>query len=562
VASDLTRREAEAGGTSTTSGGDDWWRSGVVYQIYPRSFADSDGDGVGDLPGIIAKLDHLAGGPNALGVDAIWLSPIYPSPGRDLGYDVSDYTTIDPLFGTMADFERLVAEAHRRGLRVMLDLVMNHTSDEHPWFVDSRASRSGRYADRYLWRDPAGWTADGQPIPPNNWVSFFGGPGWEWEPRRGQMYQHIFLPQQPDLDWRAPGTRTDMWRMVRGWLDRGVDGFRLDTFNNFLKHPGLPSNPRRRGHSAWTRQIHRNEKDQPDLPALLAEFRAIVDERPGRMSVGELFDGTVAQAAALTEPRHLVLDFELLSQRWNAAALGRAIDRREAAYGPDQWPTVAFGNHDQPRIVSRWAGERDPDALAKAAAVLQLTLRGTPFVYYGDELGLGGIVVRDDEAMDPPARLAGPDFPWWNRDQARSPMPWTGEPAAGFTTGRPWLPLSPEASTRNVEIQRADESSTLALYRRMLALRRATPALHRGEFVRLASSSPSVLAYGRRASGSAALVAINLTRRTTSTDVGAMDPGTRWRPVLSTVDAAAGPFADGGRVRLRALEAVVFVPEL
>lgn len=561
VAPELTRRSTEAA-RQVVSAGDDWWRSGVVYQIYPRSFADSDGDGVGDLPGIIARLDHLAGGPDALGIDAIWLSPIYPSPGRDLGYDVSDYDDIDPLFGTMADFERLVTEAHRLGIRVMLDLVMSHTSEEHPWFVDSRLSRSGPYADRYLWRDPAGWTADHRPLPPNNWVSFFGGQGWEWEPRRGQMYQHIFLPQQPDLDWRSEGTRSDMWRMVRGWLDRGVDGFRLDTFNNLLKHPDLPSNPRRRGRSPWERQTHRHEKDQPDLPTLLDDFRGIVDARPGRMSVGELFDGTVAQAAALTAPRHLVFDFELLSQPWSADALGAAIDRREAAFGPDRWPTVAFGNHDQPRIVARWAGDRDPDAVARAAAVMQLTLRGTPFLYYGEELGVPGIVVPNDQAVDPPARLAGPDFPWWNRDQARAPMPWTGAPGGGFTTGRPWLPLPLDAATRNVEAQRADDTSVLAFYRRILALRRGMPALHRGDFERLATTSPSVLAYGRRAGSSTALVAINLSGRAISTKVASIDPGTRWRPVLSTHDPSSGPLTDGGRLQLHSLEAVVFAPEI
>ena len=537
-----------------------WWRSGVIYQIYPRSFADTDGDGVGDLAGIIEHLDHLAGDERSLGVDAIWLSPIFPSPGRDLGYDVADYDAIDPLFGSMADLERLIREAHRRGIRVLLDLVMNHTSDQHPWFIESRRSRTGPYADRYLWRDPAGWDENGQPIPPNNWVSFFGGPGWEWEPQRGQLYQHIFLREQPDLDWRAPGTRADMWRMVRGWLERGVDGFRLDTFNNYLKAPGLPSNPTRPGSSAWDRQIHQNEKDQPDLPALLDEFRAIVDEQPDRMSVGELFDGTVERAAALTRDGHLVFDFELLAAPWDPGAIGDAIRRREAAFGPDRWPTLAFGNHDQSRIASRWTGELDPDAVARAAAVLQLTLRGTPFLYYGDELGLRDIVVPNDQAVDPPARLAGPDFPWWNRDQARAPMPWSGEPGAGFTSGRPWLPLPTDARTRNVAAQSADGSSILALYRRLLALRRATPALHRGAYVGLGSSSSSVVAYARRAGSSVRLVTVNLTDQPASVEVAAIGGGTSWRPACSTHDPWPGSFPDGGTIDLRPLEAVVFEP--
>ena len=258
--------------------GDDWWRRGVVYQIYPRSFADTDGDGVGDLPGIIAHLDHL--GPDGLGVDAIWLSPIYPSPGLDLGYDVSDHERVDPLFGTEDDFDRLVAEAHRRGIRVVLDLVMNHTSDAHRWFGSSSDGRTGPHADWYLWRDAAGVGPDGERLPPNNWVSWFGGSGWEWEPAREQFYFHTFLAEQPELDWRAPGVEDAQFEMVRGWLERGVDGFRLDTFNCFLKHPDLPSNPTRPGSTAWTRQVHIYDRDQPDLPELIGRFRAIVDSKP------------------------------------------------------------------------------------------------------------------------------------------------------------------------------------------------------------------------------------------------------------------------------------------
>jgi len=245
--------------------GDDWWRLGVVYQIYPRSFADTDGDGVGDLSGIVDHLDHF--GPDGLGIDAIWLSPIYPSPGRDVGYDVSDHRRVDPVFGSEADFDRLVEESHRRGIRVILDLVMNHTSDRHPWFVASRRSRTGPYADWYIWRDPAGFAADGTPLPPNNWVSWFGGPAWTFEPARGQFYHHTFLAEQPELDWRTPGVEDAQFEMVQGWLDRGVDGFRLDTFNIFLKHRDMPNNPVRRGSSAWDRQVHRHDIDQPDQPA-------------------------------------------------------------------------------------------------------------------------------------------------------------------------------------------------------------------------------------------------------------------------------------------------------
>jgi alpha-glucosidase len=544
-----------------TSTGTDWWRTGVVYQIYPRSFADADGDGVGDLEGVIAHLDHLAGRPDSLGVDAIWLSPIYPSPGLDLGYDVSDHASIDPLFGSMAVFDRLVAEAHRRGIKVLLDLVMNHTSDRHAWFAASRLSRTGRDAGRYIWRDPAGVDQRGRPLPPNNWVSFFGGPGWTWDAARAQFYQHIFLPQQPDLDWRDPAARSDQWAMVRGWLGRGVDGFRLDVFNAFLKDPMLRSNPTRRGGSPWARQLHLHDKDHPDLPELLTEFRSMVDERPGRMSVGELFDGTVEQAASLWAPGHLVFDFELLSQPWSATAFARAIDRRETAFGPERWPTVAFSNHDQPRHVSRWGSAGEQDAVARLCAVLVLTLRGTPFLYYGEELGVGGIDVPNAEAIDPPARRTDPGFRWWNRDQARAPMPWTGGPGAGFTVGRPWLPLPLDAATRNVTAQRADPSSVLASYRRLLALRRATPALHAGGFRRLAPPPSGVLSYRRTHPAGDALVFVNFAARTSSVTVDGGRPGTRWRVVMGTHDPIPDTVRDGSRVRLRPLEAIILLPD-
>ena len=389
--------------------GDDWWQRGIVYQIYPRSFADSDGDGVGDLVGIIEHLDHL--GSDGLGVDALWLSPIYPSPGLDLGYDVSDHGAVDRLFGTGADFDRLVAEAHRRGLRIILDLVLNHTSDQHPWFRSSRTSRVGPHADWYLWRDPSGYGPDGEPLPPNNWTSYFGGPGWRWEPRREQFYFHTFLTEQPELDWRTPAVEDAQFAMVRGWLERGVDGFRLDVVNAFLKHPGLPSNPSRPGTSTWARQVHRYDRDQPDLKDLIARFRAMVDETPGHMSVGELFDGQIEQAAQLTEARHLVFDWELLGTQWTAAAVTAALARRDAVFGRDRWPTVVLSNHDQSRHASRLVasvGGLDRDAVARAAAVLLLTARGTPFMYYGEEIGMRDVEIPPDESVDPPAARVGP----------------------------------------------------------------------------------------------------------------------------------------------------------
>ncbi len=528
--------------------GDDWWQRGVIYQIYPRSFADSDGDGVGDLPGILEHLDHL--GPDGLGVDALWLSPIYQSPGLDLGYDVSDHGSVDPLFGTEADFDRLVVEAHRRGLRIILDLVLNHTSDRHPWFRSSRSSREGPFADWYLWRDPSGYGPDGEPLPPNNWTSYFGGPGWQWEPRRKQFYFHTFLTEQPELDWRTPAVEAAQFAMVRRWLERGVDGFRLDVVNAFLKHPGLPSNPSRPGTSTWARQVHRYDRDQPDLKDLIARFRAMVDAVPGRMTVGELFDGQIEQAAELTAPRHPVFDWELLGTQWTAAAVNAALARREAVFGPDRWPTVVLSNHDQSRHASRLVGSvagHDRDAVAKAAAVLLLTVRGTPFMYYGEEIGMEDVAIPAEESVDPPAARVGPDFAWWDRSRCRTPMPWSAGAGAGFTSGHPWLRIGSDSETRNVAAQLADRRSVLALYRRLIGLRASMPALQTGTFELLPGGGPDLVAYTRTCLDQTLLIVLNLSRESTIWRVPDAPSGSCWRTALDVGDATSmGDFIVSG----------------
>ena len=543
--------------------GDDWWQRGVVYQIYPRSFADGDGDGTGDLPGLIERLPYL--GPEGLDVDAIWLSPIYPSPGRDIGYDVSDHGAIDPRFGTEADFDRLVREAHGLGLRVILDLVMNHTSDEHPWFTESRAGREGPWAGWYLWRDPAGTDGHGNPRPPNNWVSWFGGPAWTYDPGRGQFFHHTFLADQPELDWRVPAVEAAQLDMVRGWLIRGVDGFRLDTVNVFLKHPDLPDNPRRRGTSAWTRQEHLHDIDQPDLPALIDRFRAVVDERPGRMSVGEMFVGTTEGAAALTAPRHLAFDWELLTRPWSAAAFGSAIRRRERAFRGDRWPTVVLSNHDHPRHASRLAGsvgagEPDRDAIAKAAAVIALTVRGTPFLYYGEEIGMGDVPIPAGESIDAPASRVGPDFHWWDRSQARTPIPWAAGPGAGFTSGTPWLRLGPDAQRRNVAAQAADPDSVLAVYRRLIAARRHSDALQVGDLALVRVADPDVLAYRRTAGTAEVLVVAGFANRDSEVRLPHARRGRRWTSIAGSHGDPSAPDPATGVLRLRPFEAVVLEP--
>jgi len=551
-------RAASRPSTARPAAGPDW-RDGVVYQVYPRSFADHDGDGTGDLAGILDHLDHF--GPDGLAIDAIWLSPIYPSPGRDLGYDVSDHATVDPLLGTEADFDRLVEACHARGIRVILDLVMNHTSDEHAWFRASRASREGPYADFYLWRDPRGFDAAGQPIPPNNWVSFFGGPGWEWVPERQQFYYHTFLVGQPELNWRNPAVEQAHWDMVRGWLARGVDGFRLDVFNAFLKDPDLGDNPVIEGDSPWNRQVHRNDLDQPDFVDLIGRFRAILDEKPGRLSIGELFVGQTETAAGYTRPHHIVFDWSLMESPWTAPAFAAGIDRRETAYGPDRQPTVALSNHDRERQATRLSAsigrDRDPDrdAIAKAAAVLVLTLRGMPFLYYGEEIGMTDVDIPRAEIVDPPALRAGPDFPWYDRSRCRTPMQWRASANAGFTTGRPWLRLAADADRRNVAVQEDDPDSTLSAYRRLLRFRQTAPALRTGGMERLDSGEPDVLAWTRTGDGQRLLVLVNFVGDARRIDLASVAAG-RWVARVGT-HRGLPDIAPDGRLDLRPDEALI-----
>lgn len=546
-----------------------WWQQGVVYQIYPRSFADSNGDGIGDVQGILHHLDYLNDGtPGSLGVDAIWLSPIYPSPDHDFGYDVSDYLGVDRKYGTLGDFDRLLTECHARGIRVILDLVLNHTSESHPWFESSRSQPTGPHADWYIWRDSPGRTITGRRRPPNNWRSFFGGSAWTWDERRGQFYMHTFLPEQPDLNWRSAEARAALLDVVRTWLDRGVDGFRLDVFNVFFKDEELRSNPLRIGRRGWwSWQRHVNDRNQPELADALADLRALVDEAPGRMTVGELFDGSFREAAGFSIPRHLIFDWALVGLPWNARAFATSIERRDAAFGSNRWPANVLSNHDQPRHASRYeqgegassnAAERARlgDARAKILAALLLTLRGTPFLYYGEELGLRSLSIPNREAADPPARRASLLSPWWNRDQARGPMPWQPGPTGGFTTGRPWLPLPPDVDERNVARQAADPDSVLSMYRRLIRLRRETPPFRFGRQEIVDVGDPDVLAYRREADGRSAFVALNFASRPATASLPAPGSGRTWRIALSTHPRIEGD-ALVGPVTLSPLEALI-----
>jgi alpha-glucosidase len=525
-----------------------WWRDGVIYQIYPRSFADSNGDGLGDLPGITARLDYLA----ALGIDALWLSPFYPTPDADFGYDISDHTDVDARFGALADFDRLAAEAHQRGLRIVLDLVLNHTSNRHPWFRESRSSRDNPKRDWYIWMPSSTsphfrrkW-GDKRGAP-NNWQAVFGGPAWEFDATTGQYYLHLFLPEQPDVNWRNPEMRKAQLDVARFWLARGADGFRLDVFNAYFKDAQLHSNPARLGLVGFDRQRHLYDGDQPEMIPLLQELRAILDSYPERYAVGETFNATPEKALRYTGPDrlHAAFSFDFtsspLSYRWNPAWLLERIMRREAAFTGEHWPTTVLSNHDTPRSATRYARSEE-DALAAIAMTLLLTLRGTPFLYYGEEIGMRDIRLRRGEIMDPPGKRFWPLYK--GRDGCRSPMQWDDSPFAGFSSTQPWLPVHPNYPARNVAAQEADPASLLNLTRRLIALRKETPALRRGEFVPLTARPRRVLAYLRRTAEQSVLVALNFSARAAHEPLPPEVAAQRWRPLFAAPEAAAPPVSD------------------
>jgi alpha-glucosidase len=474
---------------------DSWWKNGIVYQIYPRSFQDSDGDGIGDLRGIRQRLDYLV----SLGVDAVWISPIYPSPMADFGYDISDYEGIDARFGTLADFDELVRGAHARRLKVILDFVPNHTSDRHPWFTQSRASRQDPKRDWYLWRDPA---PDGGP--PNNWLSNFGGPAWTLDAATGQYYLHSFLREQPDLNWRNPAVRAAMYEALRFWLRRGVDGFRIDVLYHLVKDAAFRDNPANPAFVPGGDPSHSllplYTADLPEVQDIVREMRAVVDAfsdaQGDRVLIGELYLPLARLMAyyglddqGVLQGVQLPFNFQLIGAQWQAGAIERLVRDYEAALPPGAAPNWVLGNHDKPRIASRVGPLH-----ARLAAMLLLTLRGTPTLYYGDEIGMTDVAIPPDEVQDPfeknePGKGLG-------RDPQRTPMQWSTGAHAGFSQGKPWLRLAHDWATCNVEAQQADAASMLALYRRLIALRRAEPALHAGAWEPL-DGGADMLAYAR-----------------------------------------------------------------
>ncbi len=474
-----------------------WWQRGTIYQIYPRSFQDSDGDGVGDLRGIEARLDHLAG----LGIDAIWISPIYPSPMADFGYDISDYCAVDPVFGAMGDFDRLVSAAHGRALKVLMDFVPSHTSNRHPWFEASRSSRDDPHRDWYVWRDP---TPGGGP--PTNWLSEFGGPAWTRDAATGQYYLHIYLREQPALNWRNPEVRNAMFQAMRFWFERGVDGFRIDAAAHIapdVDRGDHPTNPDwRPDMDPALSLIRAHSRHQPEGHVVVKEMRRIAEDYPDRVLIGEAY-GTIDEVMRYygddLDGFHLPFNFELISARWNGRHLADLVEAYEAALPAGAWPNWVLGNHDRSRIASRVG-----PAQARVAAMLLLTLRGTPTIYQGDEIGLPDGVIPP-EAVQDPWEMNTPGL-GLGRDPVRTPMLWDEGSNAGFSRGRPWLPQTPGAP---VTVQAQDPASMLTLHRRLVALRRAEPALTMGAYQTLRAED-AVFVYRREHEAGNLTVALNL----------------------------------------------------
>lgn len=490
----------------------EWWRDAVIYQIYPRSFQDSNGDGIGDLPGITRRLDHVA----SLGVDAIWLSPIFTSPMKDMGYDVSDYCDIDPLFGTLADFDAMVARAHALGLKVIIDQVLSHSSDRHPWFAQSRASRDNDRADWYVWADP---NPDG--TPPNNWPSVFGGPAWEWEPRRRQYYLHNFLIEQPDLNLWNREVQDALLDTMRFWLDRGVDGFRLDTVNFYFHDARLrdnPPNPDNAAPDTYNMQRHVYSKNRPENIAFLKRMRRLTDRYDARMMVGEVGESgdtsirIMAEYTAGTDRLHMCYSFEMLSHQFTARHFRHTIEGVHQK-APDSHACWSFSNHDVFRHVTRWLPHAEsPEALARQAAAMLLSFPGTICLYQGEELGQTETELLYEELTDPPALRFWPEIK--GRDGCRTPMVWEAAAAnAGFSSGAPWLPVKPEQAAHALDAQGND--GVLAAYRATLAFRKGQPALRWGDVAFLDLPEP-ILAFRRMLDGSEITCVFNLSKEPAS----------------------------------------------
>jgi alpha-glucosidase len=489
---------------------DPWWKHAVIYEIYPRSFQDSNGDGVGDINGITSRLDYL----RDLGINAIWISPMYPSPLVDFGYDISDYTAIDPLYGTLGDFDRLVGEAKKRDIRVIMDFVPNHTSDQHPWFKESRSSRTNPKRDWYIWRD-----GKGPGEPPNNWQSWFGHSAWKFDPATNQYYYHHFYTEQPDLNWRNPQVRKAMYDAMRFWLDRGVAGFRIDAVSRLFEDPNLHDDPILPGKNAYgdPNIAHKYTDNLPEVHEVLREMRQVVDEYPGNpVLISEADEPNIAELTKMygrkNDEVQLPMDFQIADvNKLSAPDFRRVLSEIDENTAGGQ-PHYFFSNHDQPRQWDRYGDGVHNDQIAKLMATLLLTTRATPLMYYGEEIGMRTTdPVRKEDVQDPVGKIGWPQDK--GRDGERTPMQWDASKNAGFSTAeRPWLPVPPSSAEYNVAAESKESGSILSFYKRLIALRRSDPALRNGRYLPLNREDPFVLAFLRKkpGNGGAILVVLNM----------------------------------------------------
>jgi alpha-glucosidase len=494
---------AQTANKAVDAEGHAWWQHAVFYEIYPRSFADSNNDGIGDLNGITSKLDYL----KDLGVDAIWISPCFPSPQVDFGYDVSDYENIDPMYGTLADFDTLASAAKKHGIHIILDFVVNHTSDQHKWFLDSKSSRTAEHRDWYIWRDGKG---PGQP--PNNWTSTFGGSAWKFDPTTNQYYYHYFYAEQPDLNWRNPAVKDAMFDVTRWWYKRGVSGFRLDAVDTLFEDPNLKDNPLKGGKNAFGDPIEQEiyNKKLPEVHEALQGLRKVADENDAVL-IGETWTANIAELNQYYGPgnNELQMPMDFLFTRVDKLSPADFRKQIAAVNGASGWPTFVISNHDIPRSYDRYGDGEHNDEIAKLMAGLYLTLRGTPILYYGEEIGMKTTPpTRKEEVKDPIGRTGWPKEK--GRDGERTPMQWDGSENAGFSKATPWLPVPPSAKTNNVADESKDPESVLAFYKKVLKLRHTNQALLDGSYVPINENDQNVLSYLRVYKDQAVLVALNM----------------------------------------------------
>jgi len=531
----IIRQESKTAESTPKPAADEWWKHAVIYEIYPRSFQDSDGDGIGDIKGITSRLDYL----EDLGINAIWITPMYPSPGVDYGYDISDYTAIDPVYGTMEDFDRLVAEAQKHNIRVIMDYVINHTSDQHAWFKESASSKTNPKRDWYIWRD-----GKGPGLPPNNWQSWFGHSAWTLDPKTNQYYYHYFYTQQPDLNWRNPEVHKAMDGVLEFWMNHGVAGFRIDAVSRLFEDPGLHDDPYLPGYNVYgDRNIeHKYTDNLPEVHDVLKEVRRVVDHYPGDpVLVTEADEPNIEELTKMYgsgDEVQLPMDFQIADVNELSATRFRNLFNQVEKNSAHGQPEYFFSNHDQPRQWDRYGDGKHNEQIAKLMAALLLATRGTPQMYYGEELGMRTTdPARIEDVHDPIGKIGWPKEK--GRDGERTPMQWDGSAEAGFTTSaKPWLPVPPSATQYNVEAERKDPDSIFNWYKRLLALRKSEPALRDGSYESVNDTDPDVFAFLRRSGDSTVLVALNFTAKAQTVQLAIPGKDGKVETLLKTPGAA------------------------